>query len=149
MGEELVERIFQGCPLHSGMVEWVKEERENRKSERKELNDKLDKLIERQAFQHEETITIKTIVSNGLKTTTEKTAEDVKNLCSTVQTACDKYDSQFEELKPAKKLADRFEILKASLLEKVVVGMFIIVGALATAHFGNQVVTKIIKWGTG
>lgn len=133
------------CPLHDGMVEFIKDERAARKEEQDKILRKLDQLIERQAFHHEEVVTVKNMVSNGLRSTTEQTASDVRDLCAEVKAVCKKYDGQFDELKPAKKLADRVAVLQANITEKVVIGIFIIIGALAIAHFGNQFVTNIIK----
>lgn len=130
-----------GCPLHPGLVEWMRDER----NERKEVKAKLDKLIEIQAFHHEEVVTIKSIVSNGLKTTTEQTASDVRALCSDFSTICKNYDDKFEELDKFKWFRDWINDLRNHIFKKVCFLFIFVVIVLAVIHSGGELVEKVIK----
>jgi len=73
-------RIPMGCPLHGGLVDWIKDERE----EIKGVMAKLDKLIDRQTDHHDEIMYIKNIVSDGLQSDVKKTAQRVDEICKTL-----------------------------------------------------------------
>ncbi len=73
------------CPLHDGIVDWLKEGR----TERKEIITKLDKLIERQSIHHEEIISVRGIVSDGLQSNVKEIRNDVKEITAKIATLDD------------------------------------------------------------
>ena len=122
------------CPLHEGMVEWIKEERDNRKEGYKDMIERLDKLLERQAANYEEVVQIRGIVTDGLQSTVRSTAEQVGLLCDSIKILED-----FDWFrKPITQLRDHsfMTLLKLCLFGS---GIYTII------HFGNQFLYKVIK----
>ena len=122
------------CPLHEGMVEWIKEERDTRKEGQKDLIDKLDKLLDRQAVNHEEVLQIKNIVTNGLQSTVKSTSDKVNLLCDSVKVLED--FNWFR--KPITQLRDHafMSLIKLSLAGG---------GVYAIIHFGNKFIDMVVK----
>ncbi len=118
------------CPLHDGLVEWIKEER----SERKEVMVKLDKLIEKQAEHHEEIMHVRSIVSDGLQTKVRETAERVDIICKKVII-----------LEDFKWFRDWVTGLRDHVFESILkIGVW--GGAIyAAIHFGNKFVEAVMK----
>ncbi len=127
-------RSIVRCPLHDGMVDWIKEEREQRKEDRKEVNFKLDKLIDNQVFHHDEIIHIKSIVSDGLQTLVKEIAEKVEFINKRV-VILDEFRWFGEWINGL-----RNHVFKNFLRIGLVGGMI-----FAAIYFGNKIVSIILK----
>jgi hypothetical protein len=118
------------CPLHDGIVEWLREGR----TERKEIIAKLDKLIERESVHHEELVCVRGIVSDGLQS-------NVKDICTEVKAINEK----IVVLDDFKKSLDWLVSLRDHTF-KTVLWIAILGGAAYSfIHFGSEVVGFILK----
>jgi len=133
------------CPLHEGMVEWIKEERDSRKEDKKEFNDKLDKIIERQQDNYYEIIKIKGIISNGLQATTKKTSDSLSELCLHVSAICEQNNKHFAKLDEFNWFRDWVNDLRNHMFKYAI--MFGVAGGAiwSLIYYGRQIVTAIIR----
>jgi hypothetical protein len=133
------------CSLHDGMVDWLKEERENRKEERRELNAKLDQMFIYQATNHDEIMKVKHIVSNGLQDTTKRTAFKLEELCNKVTVVCDQNDKHFASIDEFKWFRDWVNNLRNHMFKYAVMTGVAGGGIWAAIYYGRELTASILK----
>ena len=70
--------MVDDCQRHQLIENWLTDEQTMRRKEHDALLEKIDKIIACQAHHYGEVKELKGIVTNGLRATTEKTAQEVR-----------------------------------------------------------------------
>ena len=133
------------CPLHDGMVEWIKEEREQRKVDHKELKETMGKLLDRQQAHHDELADVKHIVSNGLQSTTQRTSESVVKLCAHVEEICVKNEARFVELEKFSWFRVWMNDLRDHVFKYIVIASALGGVAYVLINYGRETMTRLLK----
>jgi len=133
------------CLLHDGMVEWIREEREQRKADHKELKETMSKLLDRQQSHHDELATVKYIVSNGLQAEVKKTAENVDKLCSHVGEICNHYELRFVKLETFSWFRDWMTDLRDHVFKYIIIASALGGVAYVMINYGRETLTKLLK----
>jgi len=135
----------KGCPLHNGMESWLKDERMMRRKEYDELLKKIDQIIQCQAHHYGEVKELKGIVTNGLKTTTEKTAQEVAAISKQLEVIQEKYDGKINEIDEFKWFRDWINDVRNHLFKYVVVFGLLGGGLWMIISYGKELIKGIIK----
>jgi len=123
-----------GCPLHEGLVDWVRDEQSERREGLKEVNSKLDKLIDNQALHHDEIMHIKSVVDDGLKSKVEEMAINMGNVYKKVTV-----------LEDFKWFQDWITELRDHSFKLFLKFCLVGGGVYIAIHFGGIIATNVLK----
>lgn len=135
----------EGCPLHNSFENLLHDEQMMRRKEYDELLKKIDQIIHCQAAHHGEVRELKGIVTNGLKTTTDRTANKVDEINIQLKIMQDKYDKKIGEIEEFKWFRDWVNDTRNHLFKYVVILGLLGGGLWFAITYGKEILIKYIK----
>ena len=137
--------MVNDCLRHQSIENWLADEQEMRRKEYDALLEKIDKIIACQATHYGEVKELKGIVTNGLKTTTEKTASNVDDICKQLKEMQGKYDKKIMEIDEFKWFRDWVNDTRNHLFKYIIL-LGLLGGCIwVIINYGKDLLTHIIK----
>ncbi len=136
---------LEGCPLHKGVEDWLRDEQGMRRKEYDALLKKIDQIIQCQSSHYGEVKELKGIVTNGLRTTTEKTAETVDQMCAQLNEMQTRYNKKIDELEEFKWFRDWVNDARNHIFKYLIIWGLIGGGIVFFINYGKDLLMEFLK----
>jgi hypothetical protein len=137
--------VVNDCQRHQSIENWLTDEQTMRRKEHDALLEKIDKIIACQATHYGEVKELKGIVTNGLRATTEKTAQEVAAISKQLEVIQEKYDGKINEIDEFKWFRDWINDVRNHLFKYIVVFGLLGGGLWMIISYGKELIKGIIK----
>lgn len=137
--------MVNDCQRHQSIENWLTDEQTMRRKEHDALLEKIDKIIACQATHYGEVKELKGIVTNGLRATTEKTAQEVAAISKQLEVIQEKYDGKINEIDEFKWFRDWINDVRNHLFKYIVVFGLLGGGLWMIISYGKELIKGIIK----